>query len=345
MKKQKHIGLSLTGFLSFFAIIGAVTTGSVMVYNELVKINSSVLSISACLLGNVLFGTFICLVIDYWRRKIMVIRPTEKILEATQKIASGDFDVKLTPNHKLEKYDEYDKIMENINTMASELSKNEVLKTDFISNVSHEIKTPLAIIQNYATMLTSEHLDENKKKQYLETLISATKRLSNLISNILKLNKLENQNIAPETKEFDLSELVRTCILNFEEVIERKGLELECNISEVSIKSEQSYLEIAINNLISNAIKFTDSGKILVNLKQNAEKIIIEIKDTGCGMSQDVSKHIFDKFYQGDSSHSKEGNGLGLALVKKIVDLLGGEIKVKSTLGKGSTFTIILKKE
>ncbi len=343
MKKNKHIGFTLTGLFAFFTTIAVVTTGSVLVYAELVKQNSSVLAIAACMLGNVLFGAIICVVIDYWRRKVMVQRPTEQILQATEKIANGDFNIKLVPKHKVDKFDEYDKIMLNINTMASELSKNEVLKTDFISNVSHEIKTPLAIIQNYATMLTSEKLDENKRKEYLETLVSASKRLSNLITNILKLNKLENQEIAPEIKNFDFSELVRMCVLNFEELIDKKGLELECNIDEVSINSNQGYLEIAVNNLISNAIKFTEKGTITVNLKQEKENAILEVIDTGCGIDKDVAKHIFDKFYQGDTSHSAEGNGLGLALVKKIADLLGGEISVESVKNKGSKFTIKLK--
>jgi signal transduction histidine kinase len=234
--------------------------------------------------------------------------------------------------------------MENLNKMAVELQKNEVLKTDFISNVSHEIKTPLAVIQNYSTLLQDETLDSETRKNYSKTLISASKRITDLITNILKLNKLENQEIQEKHEAFNLTEALAESVLEFETIIEKKNLELNCELDEMIIFSSKSLLDIVWNNLLSNAVKFTpDGGKIDVCLKRKGNDAEISVTDTGLGMTSETGAKIFEKFYQGDTSHASAGNGLGLALVKKAIDILGGEISVQSELGKGSTFTIILK--
>jgi signal transduction histidine kinase len=274
----------------------------------------------------------------------MVDKPTKKILDATEKIAEGDFSTRLTITHEYGKYNQYDLIMENLNKMASELQQNEVLKTDFISNVSHEIKTPLAVIQNYATLLQDNTLNEETRKDYAKTLIFASKRITDLITNILKLNKLENQEIQEKHHEFNLTEALANSVVEFESIIENKNIELNCNFDDVIIFSSQSLLEIVWNNLISNAIKFTpEGGKIEVSLKKIDNNVEVKVADTGCGMTNEVGQKIFEKFYQGDTSHATQGNGLGLALVKKVIDILGGEISVQSQVNKGSTFTIILK--
>ena len=347
MKKNKsYSGFSFIGFLLFFVTLGIISTVSIIVYHFSIQgtnHNTFVVVISVFL--SIFIGAIICTVVDIFRRKYMVEKPVKKILEATEKIASGDFNVKLNHDNEFTKFDKYDLIYDNINIMACELSKNEVLKNDFISNVSHEIKTPLSVIQNYAKTLQNSNLNEEKKQECLNGLIVNTKKLSDLITNILKLNKLENQQFVSEVEKFDLAELLRTCTLSYENLIEKKNLELDCDIDEVSIKSSKSLLEIVFNNLISNAIKFTDKGKITISLKEKNEEANIKVKDTGCGISKEVGEHIFDKFYQGDTSHSKEGNGLGLSLVKKVIDLIGGEISVKSKVGVGTTFTIKLKKD
>ena len=228
--------------------------------------------------------------------------------------------------------------------MASELAKTEILKSDFISNVSHEVKTPLAVIQNYATLLQDESLDNQTRKNYAQTLVSASKRITDLITNILKLNKLENQEIKQETERFSLSDALAETVLEFEPLIEKKNLQLECDFDEITINSSKSLLEIVWNNLISNAIKFTpDGGQIKITLQREERNAKVCVSDTGAGISPEIGARIFEKFYQGDTSHSREGNGLGLALVKKVIDILGGEITVQSELNKGSTFTILLK--
>lgn len=345
-RKDVSLGFSIFGFFLFFITIAVTSSSSIMVYSiATARTNGDTTIIAFSVLATIMVGALFCTVMDIIRRKTMIEKPVKMILDATQKISSGEFNVKLIPLHEYNKYNEYDLIFENINKMTAELSKNEILKNDFISNVSHEIKTPLAIIQNYAKMLQNPKLSHEKKEEYLKGLSIQTKKLSDLISNILKLNKLENQELAVEMEEVDLAELVRVSALQFEHILEKKGLELECNIEEVKIISSSSLLEIVLNNLISNAIKFTDNGKISIRLKSEKGYAIIKVKDTGCGISNEVGQHIFDKFYQGDTSHSSEGNGLGLALVKKVIDIIGGEISIKSKLGKGSTFTIKLKKE
>ena len=158
------------------------------------------------------------------------------------------------------------------------------------------------------------------------------------------MNKLENQHLHPEIRRVDLCGVLSESILVYEEIIEEKGLRLECDVDTLYINSSADYLAIVFNNLISNAIKFTQpGGKVGIKLIKLNDGAAVEISDTGCGMSEEVGVRIFDKFYQGDSSHSSEGNGLGLAMVKKVIDILGGEINVKSTVGIGSTFTIVLK--
>lgn len=336
---------SITGAVLFFLTITVVVMVAVLIYAAIAGASDGNISvISLAMLGVIIVLAALCTFADWIRRKLLVERPVNKILEATNKIAAGDFTVRLKTNHFNGRYDEYDLIIENLNKMAAELSRTEVLHNDFVSNVSHEIKTPLAIIQNYASLLQNTNLDSETRMQYAKTLVNASKRLTALVTNILKLNKLENQEIKPEYENINLTETLAETVLGFEELIERKGLELDCDFDDdVWVFSSQSYLDIVWNNLLSNAVKFTErGGKITVSLKKNNGKATVTVADTGCGISAETGKHIFEKFYQGDTSHSQEGNGLGLALVKKVIDITGGKIEVNSELKKGTTFTITL---
>ena len=168
-----------------------------------------------------------------------------------------------------------------------------------------------------------------------------------MIGNVLQLNKLENNELEPEFEEFDLSEALAQAVISFDDLIEDKGIALDCEIEEgVRIRSLPSHLDTVWNNLLSNAVKFTPAGgKICVALKREGGRVVVRVADTGCGMTRETKEHIFEKFYQGDTSHSQEGNGLGLALVKKIIDVTGGEISVESEVGKGTEFCIALDKE
>ena len=339
MKKSRR--QQLLGYLLFFLTTIFIVATSFVTY-EIVKRQSPQI-ISIALIITSLEISLLLTFADVIRRKIMIERPLKEILKATEKIASGDFSVRLEPKHPYGSYDEYDLIKEYLNIMASDLSKSEILKSDFISNVSHEIKTPVAVIKNYSVLLEKEN-DPEKRAQYRRELVRASNRLSNLVGNILKLNKFENQELIVEKKAFRLDGALEEAIVAFESQIEKKELELECDLEEINIVSSESHLEIVWNNLISNAIKFTErGGKIGVSCKWVDGMATVEISDTGCGIDAETGKHIFDKFYQGDTSHSGEGNGLGLALVKRVIDTLGGEISVKSELGKGTTFTVRLK--
>jgi len=343
-KKSKQSAFSLLGYLIFFITIFVTVTVSIILFVIAHQsLNGDMNKVAVVMIVAIIGISAICTGVDVMRRKIMVERPANKILEATEKMAKGDFSVRLIPNHTYDRYDEYDLIMENINALASELAKSEILKTDFISNVSHELKTPLSIIRNYAELLQNEK-DEEKRKKYAQTVILATKRLSDLVGNILKLNKLENQGLQLEYKKVALHDALAEIVVEYEDAIENKGLTLNCDFNEVEIETSLSSLEIVIHNLLSNAIKFTESGgKITVKLYREKAFTIIEVTDTGCGISAETGARIFDKFYQGDTSHSAEGNGLGLALVKKVIDLLGATVSVKSEVGKGSTFKVMLK--
>lgn len=345
MKKrgQRKYGF-LWGAVFFFILIALVIQIAVLSYDFIIQKTDNNFLIGILLLVDVLVLSFLCTTFEIIRRKFMVEKPVEKILKATDKIAKGDFSVRLQPDHEYGKYTGYDLIIENINTLAGELEKTEVLKTDFISNVSHELKTPLAVIQNYSQLLQKEDIDEESRIKYAKILSQATKRFSDLITNILKLNKLENQKIQPEHQRFDLTALVAECVVAYEELLENKRIELVCNLDEVTAYSAPSLLELIWNNLLSNALKFTDDGgRVEITLKKQGKDAVVTVSDTGCGISPETGARIFEKFYQGDTSHSQEGNGLGLALVKKVVDVLGGEISVHSELGKGSSFTVVLK--
>ena len=343
-RKVRNVGFSIAGAVIFFILIALVMQIAILVYDYIRERTDNIALIAVLILILIVGLSLFCTLFDWVRRRITVNKPTKKILEATEKIAGGDFSTQLEITHEYGKYNQYDLIMENINKMATELQKNEVLKVDFISNVSHEIKTPLAVIQNYATLIQDESLDSIKRKEYAKTLITASKRITDLITNILKLNKLENQEIQEKHEAFNLTDALSESVVEFESLIENKNIDLDCDFDDVTIVSSKSLLEIVWNNLISNAIKFTDNGgKVAITLKRIDTNVEISVSDTGCGMTSETGERIFEKFYQGDTSRSSAGNGLGLALVKKVIDILGGEISVFSELNKGSTFTILLK--
>ena len=231
--------------------------------------------------------------------------------------------------------------------MVISIGALEGMRREFISSVSHELKTPLAVLQNYGVLLEEPNLTEEKRLEYAKSINRVTKHLSELITNILKLNKLEAQKLYPNLKKCNLSEMLCECLIGFESEWDNKNIEIETDIEDdVYINTDPEMLTIVWNNLFSNALKFTpDSGKVSVSLKKNGNDVTVSVSDTGCGMNEVTMKRIFDKFYQGDTSHSEKGNGLGLALVKRVIDILGGEITVESTPGQGSTFTVKLRNQ
>jgi len=295
--------------------------------------------------GNVLLITFLFGTADYIRRKITVDRPVKQITQAAEKIMKGDFSTRVPPIHGAGT-EGFNQIGEAVNQMAEELGSVETLRTDFIANVSHEMKTPLTVMQNYGTLLQDPDLTEEKRIAYAKGVTDAARRMADMMTNILKLNRLENQQIYPEISEFDLGEQLCQCLLQYEDVWEKAQIEIETDIAEdVTIKADAELLSHVWNNLFSNAFKFTPSGgKVTVSLTATDRHAIVKVADTGCGMSAEVGAHIFEKFYQGDTSHSVRGNGLGLALVKRVIDIMQGEIGVESAVGKGSAFTVKIRR-
>ena len=273
-------------------------------------------------------------------------KPIEDFSEAAHKVASGDFSVYLAPNHTTDKFTQLDVLFMDFNKMVEELGSIETLKTDFFSNVSHEIKTPIAVIQNNAQLLKAEGLSEEKRMEYTDTILHATRRLSSLITNMLKLNKLEKQTIKPFPHPYDLCAQLCRCALQFEDVWERKEIAFEADIEERTVvEADEELLELVWTNLLSNAMKFTPpGGTVKLSQTLDEEGITVSVADNGCGMDESTKKRIFEKFYQGDTSHSTEGNGLGLALVKRILQLSDGSIEVTSAVGKGTVFTVRLPK-
>ena len=296
--------------------------------------------------GNVVLITVLFGTIDYFRRRAMVERPVKRITQAAEKIMQGDFSVRIQPVKGIPDETGFNRIIDCLNKLTRELSGTETLRTDFIANVSHELKTPLAVMGNYATMLQRPGITEDEKNEYAKAISEASRRLAQLITNILKLNKLENQQIFPRHTSFDLGEQLCQCLLQFEDAWERKGIEIETDIQEnVSVRSDEELLSLVWNNLFSNAMKFTpDGGTVSLGLREEGDWVVVTVSDTGCGMKPETGKHIFEKFYQGDTSHATQGNGLGLALVKRVVDILGGEIGVRSVYGQGSTFTVKIRR-
>ena len=342
----------ISGFLAFFLTIGFAISCCMMLFlnvlADTMNLTFTATNIAAAAkitLVNVLLIAVIFTLVDHIRRKISVDRPVKIITDATEKIMKGDFSVRISPMQGAAS-EGFNQIITAINSMAQELSGIETLRTDFVSHVSHEMKTPLSVMQNYGTLLQGAELSQEKRIEYAKGVTDASRRMADMMTNILKLNRLENQQIFPKMEVFDLGEQLCECLLQYESVWEKANIEIETDIAEdVKVKADAELLSLVWNNLFSNAFKFTEAGgTVSVSLAATSHHAIVKVKDTGCGMTPEIGSHIFEKFYQGDTSHSTQGNGLGLALVKRVVDIMQGEINVESTIGKGTTFTVKIEK-
>ena len=347
--KFKQVMRAINNYVVFFLIVAFVVSCCMMLFVSvladtmgLVFTRENIADAAKLTFGNVLLITFLSGTFDYFRRKQMVERPVKEIMAALDQVMQGDFSVRIEPVKEFAGETGFNEIIGCLNKMTAELQGTETLRTDFIANVSHELKTPLAVMGNYATMLQKPGITEEDRIEYAKAISHRSRRLAALITNILKLNKLENQQIFPQPQEFDLGEQLCESLLVFEDAWERKCLEIETDIADdIRIRSDPELLSLVWNNLISNAVKFTpEGGTIGLSLKADETHVTVSVRDTGCGMTPETGKHIFEKFYQGDISHATQGNGLGLALVKRVVDILNGEIGVQSVYGQGSTFTV-----
>lgn len=338
----------IISFFVFFMLVSFVVTCCFLLFLTTMQDKLTVpltemhLQLAAKLtFGNILLLSLLFSTIDAVRRHFTVDIPVSKILTATDKVMQGDFSVRIEEPKSSSMYG-FNRIIRNFNAMTAELSGTETLRTDFIANVSHELKTPLTVIQNYATLLQQPGLSDDDRMEYAGSIAASSRRLAELITNILKLNRLENQQIFPEAVEYDLSEQLCRSLLLFEDIWEKKEIEIDVQIPDgVRVRSDPDLWELVWNNLLSNAMKFTpEGGAVSLTLAVEEHFAEITVADTGCGMTPEQGRHIFEKFYQADTSHAVRGNGLGLALVKRVVDITGSVISVQSTPGKGSTFTV-----
>lgn len=290
----------------------------------------------------VIAGGF-CYVTARQKRKAFDL-PMQKLSNAAKQVADGDFSVYVEPDHPIGNHDYIDVMFEDFNKMVEALGSLETLKSDFISNVSHEFKTPLAVIDSYASALEKEDLTPEQRKEYLHAVRASSQKLASLVTSILKLNKIENQVIQLSNETFDLTRQLSDGILSFEKKLEEKNLELDVELDErVMIHADPGMLEIVWQNILSNAIKFSEpGGTISIKQSSDSDSVTVSIADTGCGMDEETRMHLFDKFYQGRTTQAIEGNGLGMALTKKVIVLLDGSISVSSEQGRGTTFTVRL---
>ena len=339
-------------FVVFFALVAFVITCSLLLFTTTLQnsigrafTEAEISAAAKATMSNVVLISLLFALVDALRRKRTVDRPVKCITDATAQIMQGDFSARIPPITGAGT-EGFNQIAESVNRMAEELRGVETLRTDFIANVSHEMKTPLSVMQNYGTLLQQPNLEDEKRMEYARAVTDGSRRLADMMTNILKLNRLENQQIYPQSTEYDLGEQLCECLLQYENVWEQAQIEIETEIEEdVRIRADAELLRLMWNNLFSNAFKFTEAGgTVSLSLSATKTHAIVRVKDTGCGMSAEVGTHIFEKFYQGDRSHATQGNGLGLALVKRVVDILQGEISVESAVGVGTTFTVKIRR-
>ena len=343
-KRVKRELFPLTTFVLFFVMFAVFTTVQMMMIGQVIDYQSLPLGNTVavfCFWVAAAVGSTVAtaLTVRHYYQK-----PLEEVSEAARKVAAGDFSVYLAPRHPMDKTTHLDVLCMDFNKMVEELGSIETLKTDFFSNVSHEIKTPLAVIQNNAELLQQAHLTEAQRQECTAVILQATRRLSNLITNMLKLNKLEKQVIQPLPQPFDVCAQLCDCALQFESVWESKPLDFAADLEDrCTITADAGLLELVWTNLLSNAVKFTPAGgQVRLIQRSDGRTLTVTVADTGCGMDEATQARMFDKFYQGDTSHATEGNGLGLALVRRILELSDGTVTVTSAPGQGSTFTVLL---
>ena len=267
--------------------------------------------------------------------------PVKKLRMAMSKVAEGDYTIKL---HTKSSSREIQQIYSGFNLMTDELHSTEVLQTDFVSNVSHEFKTPLNAIEGYSTLLQDGDNLTPQQREYVDKIIFNTQRLSSLTGSILLLSKLENQQIPTVKSEFFLDEQIRQTVVALEPVWSQKDMEFDVDMAEVRYYGNEPLMRHVWSNLLSNAVKFSPCGGLIeIGMKTQGDDIVVWIKDSGPGIPEEAMKHIFNRFYQADSSHKQEGNGLGLSLVDKILKLEGGRIQVENCQPAGCKFTVYLK--
>ena len=332
-KQKKKFGINITIYFTILislVIILTIAAASAVAYvlNYFFNITLHISENGWVIMFSVILGVAVAIFVS----KILL-SPIKKLATAMKKVALRDFTVRLETRSSITEVRE---LYDNFNLMTSELGATEILQTDFVSNVSHEFKTPLASIQGFAKLLQSDDITEQEREEYTQIIIDETSRLSKLSSNILRLTKLENQKTVGKKTRFSLDEQIRKILLVLEPEWSKKKIDLDIDLEDIMYVGSEELMAQIWQNIINNAIKFTpEGGKISVKLFRNEKNISAEIWDNGPSIAPDVKAKIFDKFYQGDRSRATEGNGLGLALVKRIIELSEGSIEVENDMKKG----------
>lgn len=336
-KKQKfNYRLYFIGYIFGILLITLLVSG-ILIYllNLSFTHGISIPVIFWMLLVSVVLGTSLT---AFLSNKILA--PITRLNSAMGQVAAGDFSVRLESSSIIE---DVRATYENFNLMVRELNATELLQSDFISNVSHEIKTPINAIEGYAMLLQDQSQTPEEQQECIQKILLNTRRLADLVGNILLLSKVDNQAIPADETVFRLDEQIRQAILLLEPKWTAKNIPFDVDLEPVTFRGSESLLLHVWTNLIDNAVKFNpEGGPIRLRLSADAQKAVFLIEDHGTGISEEAQPHIFDRFYQADSSHRSEGNGLGLALVKRIVTFCGGTIRLESRLGEGSRFTVTL---
>lgn len=341
MIKAKTLRGRMTLFVMLIMISSSILTGIIVYLLNVLKLIPSSLTATLwmpviILTVSSILGTVIATVLSK-----SVLKPITDIAEATKSVAKGDFSITVDEGNTA---GEIKMLVKNFNLMVKELGSIEMFRSDFISNFSHEFKTPIASIHGFAKQLEKGNLSEEKKQQYISIIAKESKNVLGLATNVLLLSKLESQAILTDCVEFSIDEQIRSVVILLEKEWTKKNIEIELELTDIEYYGNPDIIARIWINLLSNAIKFSrENGEINVSTKLKDGYVVVAVQDHGIGMSKEVAEHIFDKFYQGDKSHSTEGNGLGLPLVKRIVELCNGSITVETEENRGTVFTIFFK--
>lgn len=267
--------------------------------------------------------------------------PIHEVSNAAQKVADGDFTVQIPESSDLVTVSEYEDLQKNFNKMTEQLNGMDYMRKDFMSNVSHEFKTPIAAISGFCELLEDDNVSPEEQKEYLGIIKEESERLSHLCGNMLRMSRLDNTTILTRKEPVQVDEQLRRAVILLDEKYPDRAEDIEVELEPMTLETDPDLLEQIWINLLDNAVKYSSPGDaIRVTSKHEGPILVISIADNGAGISPEKQEHIFDKFYQGDASHKKEGNGLGLSIVKRIVELLNGSITCESEEGKGTTFTV-----
>lgn len=340
-RRYNSLRMTLIYFVFTLMVLSGIITGTIITVLHLVFgflnffVTAPITLLLVIFLPSIIIGSVLAIVLSS-----SILRPLRDTIRAARKLGEGDFSVRVENDRGIYEVAE---LQRAFNHMAEDLSRLEILRKDFINNFSHEFKTPIVSIRGFAHELRYGDLSEDKRAEYLEIICKESDRLTHMASRILTLSQYENLSIVTEKTSYDLDEQIRHCILLLEKQWDEKNLELDIDLETVRCYSNEEMLSQLWVNLLGNAVKFTPAGGTVgVSLRQEGDTAIVRVSDTGDGIPEEIRDRIFDRFYQGDTSHKSEGNGIGLTLVRRIVELCRGTITVESEEGKGSVFTVRL---